>query len=82
MNEKDDFSQSVKFVESGSDQWYQSEFETRSQAELIRKSEEVELHPSDDRRKKTVKLSLSTSEKALEQVSKNAIDQPSPFDQI
>lgn len=82
MNEKDDFSQSVKFVESGSDQWYQSEFETRSQAELIRDSEEVELHPSDDRRKKTVKLSLSTSEKALEQVSKYAIDQPSPFDQI
>jgi len=82
MSKKEDFSQSVKYVESGSEHWYQAKFESRVQAETIRDSEEVVLHPSDDRRKRTIRLALSTPEKTLEQISKNAIDQPSPLDSV
>jgi len=82
MSKNEDFSPSVKYVEGASEHWYQAKFESRVQAETIRDSEEVVLHQSDDRRKKTVKLALDTPEKTLEQISKNAIDQPSPLDRI
>ncbi len=82
MNENENYSQSVKYVERDSEHWYQAKFESRVQAETIRDSEEVVLHQSDDQRQKTVKLGLDTPEKTLEQISKNAIDQPSPLDSV
>ena len=82
MTDKEDYSNSVKYVEEGSNCWYEAEFESRRQAETIRNSEDIILHPSDDKRKKTVRLDTNTPERALHQVSKNAKNHPSPPDSI
>jgi hypothetical protein len=82
MSGKNDFSRSVKLVEGDSGCWYQAEFESLRRAEGVRNSEKVDLHPSDDKRKKTVKLEISTPEDMLEQISKHAVDQPTPPDSL
>jgi hypothetical protein len=74
MSRNEDFSQSVKYVEDGSECWYQAEFESLRRAKGVRNSENIDLHPSDDKRKKIVKLALSTPESALEQISGHAIN--------
>ena len=82
MDNKEDYSESVKYVEEDSICWYQAKFESRRQAETIRSSSDVKLHPSDDKREKTVRLDTATRENVLEHISKNAKDQSSTPDNI
>ena len=82
MAEREDYSESVKYVNEGSACWYQAEFDSRRQAETVLSSNDIKLHPSDDKRKKTVRIDIATSEEVLEHVSKNAKEQNSPQDTL
>lgn len=76
MGDEFDLPPSVKHVESESEEWYEAEFESLREANVVRNSETVKLHPSDDKRQKTVRLQIDNPTPTLEQVAENAVEQP------
>lgn len=76
MTKTTELPDSIKHVETGSKEWYEAEFESMTEAEVVRNSGTVDLHETDDLREKTVRLETDNSQTTLEQVAKNAVEQP------